>query len=112
MRMTAEEIVKVYNENPTRETMERIAEKNECSIQEIGEFLKNTAKEQGEKKGPGRPRKIEGVDTPASILQFANTRITQLTEVIDVTEQDLAKMKQELLELKQYLKSVNGGEQC
>ena len=106
MKMTAEEIVEMYNKNPTRETMEQIAARNECSIQEIGEFLKNTAKEQEERKKPGRPKKVEEVIIPASILQFANTRIAQLTEVIKDTKQELAKMEQELSELKQYLKNI------
>lgn len=56
MKMTAEEIVKLYNANPCHETMEKIAKANECSIHDVGAFLKSVA-ETPEKRKPGRPKK-------------------------------------------------------
>lgn len=56
MKMSAEEIVKAYNEDRSRANMQRIAEKNDCTIHEVGEFLKNAAKTP-KKRGPGRPKK-------------------------------------------------------
>ena len=53
MKMTAEEIVEMYNKDRTRETMQKIAELNGCTIKEVGEFLKNAATV---KKKPGRPK--------------------------------------------------------
>lgn len=55
MKMSAEEIVIMYNQDRSRKTMERIAEINGCSIREVGEFLKAAAGKN--KKKPGRPPK-------------------------------------------------------
>lgn len=54
MKMTAQEIVEMYNQNRSRETMQKIAEINGCTIKEVGEFLKEAATP---KRGPGRPKK-------------------------------------------------------
>lgn len=54
MKMTAEEIVKIYKADPSRETMLQLARDNECTLKDIGEFLKDAATP---KKKPGRPRK-------------------------------------------------------
>ena len=55
MKMTAQEILDMYNQNRSRETMEKIAALNDCTIKEVGEFLKNAASQP--KKKPGRPKK-------------------------------------------------------
>lgn len=59
MKMTAEEIVKVYKADPRRETMLQLAHENECTMHEIGEFLKNAAAEQkpADDKKPARSPK-------------------------------------------------------
>jgi len=55
MKMTAEEILEMYNANRSRETMQKIAELNDCTIKDVGEFLKNAASQP--KRKPGRPKK-------------------------------------------------------
>lgn len=62
MKMSAEEIVRAYNEDRSRANMQRIAEKNDCTIHEVGEFLKNAAKTP-KKRGPGRPKKKKADDS-------------------------------------------------
>lgn len=56
MKMSAEEILALYNENRSRETMEVIARANDCTIKDVGEFLKAAANQEPKKK-PGRPKK-------------------------------------------------------
>lgn len=53
MNWTAEEIVKSYNTDPSKANMLRIAKENNCTLEEIGQFLKNAAV----KRKPGRPKK-------------------------------------------------------
>lgn len=55
MKMTAEEIVSMYNQDKSRSNMRKIAELNGCTIHEVGEFLKNAAS-QPTKRKPGRPK--------------------------------------------------------
>lgn len=62
MKMTAEEIVKAYNSDRSRENMQHIADENGCTIHEIGEFLKNAA-DNPQKKRPGRPKKLKADGT-------------------------------------------------
>lgn len=62
MKMTAEEIVKIYKSDPSRETMQQLAIDNDCTIKDIGEFLKAAATQkpaeapEREKKKAGRPK--------------------------------------------------------
>lgn len=56
MKMSAEEIVKAYNADRSRENMQRIADENGCTLHEIGEFLKDSAN-MPQNKRPGRPKK-------------------------------------------------------
>lgn len=56
MKETAEQIVKRYKADPSRENMQQIALDNDCTMQEIGEFLKDAATP---KKKPGRPKSKE-----------------------------------------------------
>ena len=69
MKMTAEEILEMFNANRSRETMQKIAELNDCTIKEVGEFLKNAASQP--KRKPGRPKKdkaqeldLTGIEEP------------------------------------------------
>lgn len=57
--MTAEEIVKAYKADPSRENMLQLAHDNECTLHEMGEFLKQAAtpEKPAEKKKAGRPPK-------------------------------------------------------
>lgn len=43
MKMTAEEIVKIYKSDPSKETMQQLAIDNDCTLKDIGEFLKAAA---------------------------------------------------------------------
>lgn len=61
MKMTAEEIVEMYDKDRTRDCMQRIADLNDCTIKEVGEFLKNAAQP---KKKPGRPKKEQASKSP------------------------------------------------
>lgn len=73
MKMTAEEIVKIYKADPSRETMLQLARDNECTLKDIGEFLKDAATP---KKKPGRPKGSgRGKKTPKN-------------EVCDTTKKD------------------------
>ena len=55
MKMTADEIFAMYDKNRSRETMQKIADLNDCTIKEVGEFLKDVANRP--KRKPGRPKK-------------------------------------------------------
>lgn len=60
MKMSAEEILRRYNEDSSHENLERIAAENGCTIREVGLFLREAAKgenEEPKKKRPGRPKK-------------------------------------------------------
>lgn len=56
MKMTAEEIAKRYKEDPSRDNMQQLAKENGCSLQEVGQFLKDAAEKENKRK-PGRPKK-------------------------------------------------------
>lgn len=53
MNWTAAEIVEAYQKDPSKANMVRIAKENNCTLEEIGQFLKNAAV----KRKPGRPKK-------------------------------------------------------
>lgn len=53
MNWTAAEIVEAYQKDPSKANMVRIAKENNCTLEEIGNFLKNAAV----KRKPGRPKK-------------------------------------------------------
>ena len=53
MNWTAAEIVESYQKDPSKANMVRIAKENNCTLEEIGNFLKNAAV----KRKPGRPKK-------------------------------------------------------
>ena len=53
MNWTAAEIVEAYQKDPSKANMVRIARENNCTLEEIGNFLKNAAV----KRKPGRPKK-------------------------------------------------------
>ena len=53
MNWTAAEIVEAYKKDPSKANMVRIAKENNCTLEEIGQFLKNALV----KRKPGRPKK-------------------------------------------------------
>lgn len=53
MNWTAAEIVEAYQKDPSKANMVRIAKENNCTLEEIGNFLKNAAV----KRKPERPKK-------------------------------------------------------
>lgn len=53
MNWTAAEIIEAYQKDPSKANMVRIARENNCTLEEIGQFLKNAAV----KRKPGRPKK-------------------------------------------------------
>lgn len=61
MKMTAEEIVEMYEKDRSRDCMQRIADLNGCTIKEVGEFLKNASQP---KRKPGRPKKEQESKEP------------------------------------------------
>lgn len=103
MKMSVEEILALYNENRSRETMELIARANDCTIKDVGEFLKAAAANQEPKKKPGRPKKdstqnrnltseekqkkdtAEKVETKTEILPVNKRHHTYLVPEIVVT---------------------------
>ena len=88
MKMTAQEILDMYNQNRTRETMEKIAQLNDCTIKEVGEFLKDAAA-QPPKKKPGRPKKEKPEE---GILSSSEEALFDTTEKEEIkSEPQLAK---------------------
>lgn len=84
MKMTAEEILEMYNADRSRETMEIIAAMNDCTIKEVGEFLKKAAKEQPKKK-PGRKPKSEKAES-GNLCSTEDTK-SHDTEEVTIKEQ-------------------------
>ena len=54
MKWSAERIVEEYNHDPSPENMLRIARENDCTLKDVGEYLKNYVQL---KRKPGRPPK-------------------------------------------------------
>lgn len=77
MKMTAEEIVKRYKADPTRETMLQLAHENDCTIKEIGEFLKDAAaRKLGRPKGSGRGKKKPKNEECETTIKDTNKKVT------------------------------------
>lgn len=114
MRMSEMEIAEDYIKSGySSERIRALAEINDCNVSDIKEILENQNAVKPEAKRPGRPRKTkEKVEVPKAVLQFVNTRIVQLTEVISQTKRDLAVMEQELSELTRYNDKIEGNNEC
>lgn len=114
MRMTETEIADDYIKSGySSERIKALAEINDCNVSDIKEILENQNAVKPEAKKPGRPKKTEEkVEVPKVVLQFVNTRIVQLTEVMDQTKRDLAVMEQELWELTKYRNKIKGNSEC
>lgn len=97
MKMTAEEITKAYKSDPTKETMRQLALDNECSIADIGLFLKEaadkqkaeTAKTETAKKKPGRPAKAEKLLKPKELPEPVRAALESRIAVLDQNKQIL-----------------------
>lgn len=79
MKMTAEEIVKAYNADRSRENMQRIADENGCTLHEIGEFLKDAAN-MPQKKRLGRPKKQKADKTLDNKNKIMRSKVEPIEE--------------------------------
>lgn len=130
MKWTAEEILKAYKSDPSKENMERIAEENGCSVKEVGQFLKEAAEKQPKKK-PGRPPKnknlttsdstiindskkltikvesqpdeVQGYFIPESVKIFTENKIDELYRLADIMDEKAAEKRKEAEELRKFL---------
>lgn len=114
MKMTAEEILKSYNADPSRENMIQLAHDNECTLQEIGQFLKDAAAENErpeekpkKKKGgwpKGQPRKRKNVteaEAPkkdnADEVMIKNEEKEEKTGSEEIQKRDIPKVIYDIL---------------
>lgn len=79
MKMTAEEILAMYNKDRSRENMQKIADLNGCTMHDIGEFLKAAA-DTPKKRGPGRPKKSSGDKTKSNKKSDTRNKVEALPE--------------------------------
>lgn len=114
MKMTEAKIAEDYIKSGyNSERIKALAEINDCNVSDIKEILENQNVIKPEAKKPGRPKKTEEkIEVPKAVLQFVNTRIVQLVEVIDQTKRDLAVMEQELSELTRYNNKIEENNEC
>lgn len=97
MKMTAEEILKIYKSDPTKETMKQLALDNECTIADIGLFLKEAAdkqkaeadKTETAKRKPGRPPKAEKLLKPKELPEPVRATLESRIAVLDQNKQIL-----------------------
>lgn len=88
MKMEADEIVALYKANPTRETMQKIAKANDCTIHEVGEFLRDCAnKSQEVKKRRGRPKKDKAQSRNSTSTQKTKKDNSEKTEIKNESEE-------------------------
>ena len=112
MKMTAEEIVKIYKSDPSKETMQQLAIDNDCTLKDIGEFLKEAAaaktektqqaaeKPAEEKKGPGRPKKTK---EPEYVKATLEARLKTLNENRQILLTSLERVNREAEEITKFL---------
>ena len=79
MKMTAEEILAMYNEDRSRENMKKIADLNNCTMHEVGEFLKAAA-DTPKKRKPGRPKKPGSKSTKNNKMDNSRKKVEPLPE--------------------------------
>lgn len=79
MKMTAEEILAMYNEDRSRENMQKIADLNGCTMHDVGEFLKAAA-DTPKKRGPGRPKKLSSDKTKSNKKSDTRNKVEALPE--------------------------------
>lgn len=118
MKMTAEEIVKIYKSDPSRETMQQLAIDNDCTMKDIGEFLKAAAtakteeiqqaaeKPAEEKKGPGRPKKTKEPkpkELPEYVRATLEARLKALNENRQILMTSLERVNREAEEITNFL---------
>lgn len=118
MKMTAEEIVKIYKSDPSRETMQQLAIDNDCTMKDIGEFLKAAAaakteeiqqaaeKPAEEKKGPGRPKKTKEPkpkELPEYVRATLEARLNALNENRQILMTSLERVNREAEEITNFL---------
>lgn len=119
MKMTAEEIVKIYKSDPSKETMQQLAIDNDCTLKDIGEFLKAaaTAKKTEEimqdaeapaeeKKGPGRPKKTKEPkpkELPEYVKATLEARLNALNENRQILLTSLERVNREAEEITNFL---------
>lgn len=82
MKMTADEILEMYNKDRSKEGMQMIADLNGCSIKEVGEFLKEQAVCKPKKK-PGRPKKQKNPSTE-NVLKDKDENLTNIDVSVPV----------------------------
>lgn len=71
MKMTAEEILAMYNKDRSRENMQKIADLNGCTMHDIGEFLKAAA------DTPKKKEALEGLKSLVAIRRKATRNQTR-----------------------------------
>ena len=117
MKMTAEDIVKVYNNNPCRKTMEQLALANNCTIADIGHYLKEEAAKKEaetssteEKKKPGRPKgsankekTMKPKELPEYVRATLEARLQSLNENRQILLNSLERVNKEAEELTNFL---------
>lgn len=117
MKMTAEDIVKVYKNNPTKETMEQLALANDCTIADIGHYLKEEATKKEaktsfteEKKKPGRPKgsankekTVKPKELPEYVRATLEARLQSLNENRQILLNSLERVNKEAEELTSFL---------
>lgn len=126
MKMTAEEIVKIYKSDPSKETMQQLAIDNDCTMKDIGEFLKAaaTAKKTEEimqnpitaeapaeeKKKPGRPKgstnrekTVKPKELPEYVRATLEARLQSLNENRQILLTSLERVNREAEEITNFL---------
>ena len=122
MKMTAEEIVKIYKSDPSKETMQQLAIDNNCTLKDIGEFLKAAAaakteeiqkaaeKPAEEKKGPGRPKgsankekPVKPKELPEYVKANLEARLNSLNDNRQILLTSLERVNREAEEITNFL---------
>lgn len=117
MKMTAEEIVKVYKNNPTGETMKQLAIANNCTIADIGHYLKEEAAKKEveassaeEKKKPGRPKgsankekTVKPKALPEYVKATLEARLADLNQNRQILQDSLERVNREAEEITNFL---------
>ena len=123
MKMTAEEIVKIYKSDPSKETMQQLAIDNDCTIKDIGEFLKAAAAAKKteeimqaaeapaeEKKKPGRPKgstnrekSVKPKELPEYVKATLEARLQSLNENRQILLTSLERVNREAEEITNFL---------
>ena len=103
MKWSAERIVEEYKKDISRANMERIAQENDCTLKEIGEFLQQAALEPL-KRRPERPKKQKADKTKKDENQKVRLKVEPVEEnkrphtyLIPTTIESMAKAKIEEL---------------